>query len=122
MQQRNLFVPDAHGGLVPNPMASPSDPETSRIAAERMASSGKVNSHMAIILGIVKRSSSADGMTNSEIFDAGTLAEKTELVDDKGISRRLLEMIRLGMLRRDESEKRRCRVAGSLKTVVRVCK
>ena len=95
MLQADMFTAD-----VPRPMSRRSDPQTSRIAAERLWASGELGRQAKAVLEAVRR---WPGSTAVEIAQWGQ-------IDRYAVSRRMPELQRKGQVRR--TAPRDCTVNG----------
>jgi len=118
------FEQNAYSQSVSAPASAPAsrstDPATSKIAARKFKATGKLKSHHMIVVRVLRANDG--GMTFSEIFAAATIAEQSDLGDDKAVARRLPELEEMELVRRVRDDdlrsvSRACRVNGNKKSL-----
>lgn len=87
------------------------DPETSREAATRMRVSGRKALHVGMVLEMVRRS---PGRTAVELWASATPAEANELTEMQEVRRRLVDLERLGKVKKGNA--RHCSIRGTNQT------
>ena len=112
-KQGGLFGADAYGGSTPHHRTS--DPPTSREAAQKHESSGKLSANCVLILELLRKHPQS---TYAELYDRATPEVKFELGDPVEIARRLPDLEKAGKAKTllgpmGQALKRKCRINGT---------